>query len=339
MSTKISWTNECLNPIVGCSHAAYTDSDGRKVAHPGCGGYGDGEPRCYAERTCSRQLPGFEAHNRAAVDGRWTGRIEFMPERLAWPFTHLRFRPRRDGRRRLVFLCSLSDMGHPAVPDEVWMAINGMMVMAGHLIFQDLTKRADVQRERLEKWTPGLCAIAAFNMFVEHNLLAPGEATDRLERWVEAHAKRSWFDFPHVRRYVSVSDQETADALVPELLRIPGAFWGISQEPQVGPVTYRSEWLDRLSHIIVGGQSGHGARPFDLEWARATIRQCREAGVPVFVKQLGKVPMTGARCACNPDPCFCDDGLSRLYLRDAAGADPLEWPEDLRVQEQPEVMR
>ena len=42
-----------------------------------------------------------------------------------------------------------------------------------------------------------------------------------------------------------------------------------------------------LDWIIVGGESGPGARPFDIQWARDTIGQCRDAGVIVFVKQLG----------------------------------------------------
>ncbi|MEQ9078606.1 MAG: DUF5131 family protein [Sandaracinaceae bacterium] len=82
--------------------------------------------------------------------------------------------------------------------------------------------------------------------------------------------------------------------------------------------------LRRLDWVIVGGESGRGARPFDLAWARSTIAQCREAGVPVFVKQLGAKPFVRMT---SQHP--------QLSLRHHKGGDPLEWPEDLRVREFP----
>jgi len=79
--------------------------------------------------------------------------------------------------------------------------------------------------------------------------------------------------------------------------------------------------------VIVGGESGPGARPLDVAWARSIVQQCRATGVPVFVKQLGS----------NPAPLRVEAGsvLERLWLRDRKGGDPAEWPEDLRVREFP----
>lgn len=82
-----------------------------------------------------------------------------------------------------------------------------------------------------------------------------------------------------------------------------------------------------LSWVIVGGESGHSARPFDLAWARSIVRQCREAGTACFVKQMGDHPIALDRRGT----------LSRLSYLAHHGADPSEWPEDLRVQEFPEV--
>lgn len=84
-----------------------------------------------------------------------------------------------------------------------------------------------------------------------------------------------------------------------------------------------------LRWIVCGGEAGHGARPFDVGWARSVIEQCREAGVPCFVKQLGSRPFvrTGHR-----------DGGDELYsFRDPKGGDADEWPEDMRVRQFPEV--
>jgi protein gp37 len=81
----------------------------------------------------------------------------------------------------------------------------------------------------------------------------------------------------------------------------------------------------RLDWIVVGGESGPGARPFDIAWARSTIEQCRSAGVPVFVKQLGAMP----RWSDTPPPQWSE------RIVDRKGGDPSEWPADLRVREVP----
>ena len=110
-------------------------------------------------------------------------------------------------------------------------------------------------------------------------------------------------------------------------------------EEQPCPVHQRVSW------VIVGGESGPGARRFDLAWARSIVRQCRDAGVPVFVKQLGAHPVDDVvHCPSHPGGVIdgCDAGCrfrrvlhERLETHDRAGADPAEWPEDLRVQEFP----
>lgn len=100
---------------------------------------------------------------------------------------------------------------------------------------------------------------------------------------------------------------------VPKLLATPAAVRFVSYEPALGPVDWTA--FKGLDWIIVGGESTQGApaRPFDQEWALATIIHCRVIGAAPFVKQLG----------------------SRQGLKDRAGADPAEWPADLRVREFP----
>jgi protein gp37 len=112
----------------------------------------------------------------------------------------------------------------------------------------------------------------------------------------------------------------------------------VSAEPLIGPLdltrvgpypgrldTYaRLDVLDspdpRVGWVIVGGESGPRARPCDLAWIRSIVQQCRAAGVPVFVKQLGSSPVAAG---------------GTVGLRGRKGAEPSEWPEDLRVQETP----
>ena len=88
-----------------------------------------------------------------------------------------------------------------------------------------------------------------------------------------------------------------------------------------------------LHWAIVGAESGHRARTFELAWARSIISQCRAAGVACFVKQLGPCPVAELGT---------DDVVGRRILIDGGmplhhrkGADTSEWPEDLRVQEFP----
>ena len=101
-----------------------------------------------------------------------------------------------------------------------------------------------------------------------------------------------------------------------------------------------------ISWVIVGGESaqrGHQARPFDIDWARNTIEQCRADYVPVFVKQLGShVAWTGHQNAEEHWPDFTPpehtdtgNGYWRCVLKDRAGGDLAEWPEDLRLQQFP----
>ena len=85
---------------------------------------------------------------------------------------------------------------------------------------------------------------------------------------------------------------------------------------------------------MIGGESGAGARPFGLAWARQTIAQGQAAGVPVFVKQLGAAAFE--TCGEGSHPGDWANHPLWLKLRDRKGGDPQEWPEDLRVREYPE---
>lgn len=152
---------------------------------------------------------------------------------------------------------------------------------------------------------------------------------------------------------VTVCDQEEADRDVPKLLATPARWRGLSIEPQLGPIDLRRAHVTRerlpgwpaptrVDWVIVGGESGPHARPFDIAWARSIVAQCKAAEVRVFVKQLGAhVSWDGMTCIddgrypWSGEPVRDDTGRGywRVRLKDKAGADPSEWPEDLRVRE------
>ncbi|QDE83270.1 DUF5131 family protein [Myxococcus xanthus] len=171
---------------------------------------------------------------------------------------------------------------------------------------------------------------------------------------------------PFVWLGTSASDQGTWDSGADELAKAEGfAQLFVSLEPMVAAVDMglgrnrKSErvlrWYrplkDSIGWVIVGGESGSKARPCHVEWVRNIVRQCRAAGVPCFVKQLGEVPVLREPAA-GEDPFIPDrewpqgtlfgnyrrvDGLNGRVprLNDKKGGDMAEWPEDLRVREVP----
>ena len=142
----------------------------------------------------------------------------------------------------------------------------------------------------------------------------------------------------------SVENQRCADERIPQLLRIPAKLRFLSVEPmleEVDLVRSSAIWSDmngkirpnyqqpgrHVDWVIVGGESGPGARPCDVDWVRGIVRQCQDAGVPCFVKQLGSRAFEDV----NADP---QTGEGMLKLKHPKGGDPAEWPADLRTVRQ-----
>jgi hypothetical protein len=127
--------------------------------------------------------------------------------------------------------------------------------------------------------------------------------------WSEHGWHSGEFDWPlpNVWLGVSVEDQATADERIPFLLETPAAVRFVSYEPALGPINFdpyffeylpvmygpgEDDWSadifprdDGPDWLIMGCESGPGARPMDIEWARNVKNQCVEAGVPFFFKQ------------------------------------------------------
>ena len=85
---------------------------------------------------------------------------------------------------------------------------------------------------------------------------------------------------------VSVEDGQTVER-IDDLREVPAAVRFLSLEPLLGPLEHLN--LAGIHWVIVGGESGPGARPMNAIWVRSVRRQCREAGVPFFFKQWGGV--------------------------------------------------
>lgn len=354
----ISWTDETWNPIRGCSRVS------------------EGCRNCYAEKVAGRfSGPGLPYEGLVTIGEkgpRWNGTVRLVPEHLGDP---LRWkRPRR------VFVNSMSDLFHESLPFETIAAVWGVMAAAPQHTFQVLTKRPKRALEFFEWLSPG----ARFLAFppppidklacLADDALTPHMSHADLSRaFAPGRGAKTW-PLPNVWLGVSVEDQATADERIPLLLECPAAVRWVSYEPALGPVLFQGRWLGQgsecpecgvgvlvdedgccacgadamyygLDWIVVGGESGPGARPYDLAWARNVITQCREAGVPVFHKQLGADPRSrlGSDHALTRSGHGWDDGTqslgfdTKLRLRDRKGGDMAEWPEDLRVRQWPKT--
>lgn len=102
-----------------------------------------------------------------------------------------------------------------------------------------------------------------------------------------------WLDEPpeNIMYGTSLSEQEN-ESLVGQLLKVKGKHF-LSIEPQIEFITLKEEWFSnpdyKIDWVIQGGESGHGKRPFDVEWARYMRDQCKDLGVPYFFKQIDKI--------------------------------------------------
>lgn len=156
---------------------------------------------------------------------------------------------------------------------------------------------------------------------------------------------RGMVPWAHLPRNVwigtSAEDQERWNERIPHLLRIPAFTVFVSAEPLLGPIDC-GDALEGIEWLIVGGESGHGARPFDIAWARSLVAQGRAAGSAVFVKQLGSKPTLALSEADTPyilaHGHTIREQRASLHLRSAKGGDWSEWPEELRVREMPAAM-
>lgn len=95
---------------------------------------------------------------------------------------------------------------------------------------------------------------------------------------------------PNLMIGATVTDQPSADRIIPLLLDIPAENWFVSYEPALGPVDF-GNWIDpglwpyrRLGWIICGPQNGKGSQPMDPAWARSSRDQCAAAGTSFFYK-------------------------------------------------------
>jgi protein gp37 len=253
----------------------------------------DGCKNCYA----ARMQPRFNNPVRYAAQD--LAKVELYLDQDAL------LQPLRWRKPRMIFPCSMTDLFGEWVPDEWIDKMFAVMARCPQHKFQLLTKRAKRMRDYLSAFQPD-----------GEGWITPG-GEDGYDSLCPVASKR--WPLPNVWAGISAEDQARADERIPLLLETPAAVRWVSVEPMLGPVdlttlpmeggtfdALRGEWtimgggvgdveygpivrhgLPRLDWVILGGESGPGARPMHPDWARSVRDQCAAAGVPFFFKQWG----------------------------------------------------
>jgi protein gp37 len=295
-NSKIAWTDHTWNPWSGCP------DDGQRS--PAC-------DHCYARA--------WAKHFRAVDFDREIKRVSDKTF-----FAPLNRKKYKSGDK--VFVCSLSDFFHPAVPDE-------FVAEAWKIIQHD---RPDLTWLFLTKRPQNI---------------------DIGKNWPSYESLT-----PNLWLGVTCENQEQADHRIPELLKIPAAVRFISIEPMLSEMKISKylgetvavcsdcgivdafiergpegndevcencglsvDFIDGLDWVIVGGESGPGARPMNPDWVRSVRDQCQAAKVPFFLKQWGDNP--AAEAFKEPHGLICARIVLPHYGHMLDGREWLEFPE------------
>jgi protein gp37 len=318
--SNIEWTDETWNPVVGCTpvSSGCLNCYAAAMAHR-LGGMGQER---YVGLTTPKQRATSDESRGGGTRRVFNGAVRLVEEALTRPLSWRK--PRK------VFVCSMSDLFHEGVPDRFIRLVFAAMSYAGQHTFQVLTKRPERMAAWFADEENSLSACQAEWLVAQLDDRTPSGkhrigrrgSTGSINGTRRGLGDGNYWPLPNVWLGTSVEDQAAADKRIPHLLRCPAAVRFLSVEPLLGavelsplpfqPLYYCSECgnekaADRcdpcgtfdntcsnfrrfINWVIVGGESGANARPCDVAWVRAVVGQCRAAGVPCFVKQLGARP-------------------------------------------------
>lgn len=205
--------------------------------------------------------------------------LTLKPHKLRDPFSYQ--------EPSMVFVNSMSDLFHHEVPFEYIDQVMGVIHKCPQHVFQVLTKR-------------------------------PGRAVEYFDHYLNGEAPLNKVMPSNLWLGTSVENRATIDR-IRSIKECPARVHFVSFEPLLEDVCC-GHLADVVAHsldwAIIGGESGHGARPCKLEWVENLVKFCDWHGVSVFVKQMGSAWAGSAK---------------------KKGGNPDEWPEHLRVREFPEV--
>jgi len=219
----------------------------------GCSKVSEGCANCYAKRMAKRLAGRFGYPKDDPF------RVTLHPDRLDQPFGWK--------KPKVIFVCSMGDLFHEdlrlgLVEWERVFQIYDIMMRTDWHTYLVLTKR-------------------------------PENARYFYREWIRPHDK-----IGHIWVGVTAENQKRADERIPILLQIPAAIRFVSLEPLLSEIDLDGYLADHewehgvpggINWVIVGGESGPGARPMAADWVRKIRDDCVQAGVPFFFKQWGGV--------------------------------------------------
>ena len=250
MSTGIPYCDETWELVGGCTPCS-----------PGC-------DHCWAQRVTARlasHLRGRRYDGLVDADGKWTGTVRCVPERLAQPLSWK--------RPRVIFCTSRGDLFHPEVPDSFIYAALSIMAATPRHTYLLVTKRAARMAEIAQR-------IAASAPHDEVNI----QVFDLVNAMNGDFAQ---WPLPNVWALPTCCTQAEVDEKLRAVLASPWAHVGVSLEPLLEYVILPAglEW------VIAGCESGPGRRRAERFWFNGLVLQC-QGRMPLFLKQIqidGKV--------------------------------------------------
>lgn len=301
--TPIEWTDFTVNPFRF-----------RNLANGRVGHY------------CEKISPGCKhCYSGTMQKGPYLSGLDFLLENFAKGELFLDPKPLHDivARKKAckVFWCDMTDMFLDQYPFE-WIDQNvAAMVLTPHITHQVLSKRTGRMLKYFQSRGP------------------KGDPHD-IGYWMAQLSKTPGdrdIEWPpqNIVLGASVEDQQRADERRPHMRDLAAAGWNtfVSYEPALGAVDWT--WWDFLKWGIVGGESGRGAREFEVEWARNAVAQWRRRGIAPFVKQMGSNPMNRVS-ETSIGPGVSTVKLVQLDLAHPKGGDMTQWPADLQfIREYP----
>lgn len=283
--SAIEWTGKTWNPTTGCDRIS-----------PGC-------DNCYA-LTLAKRLKGmgspkYQTDGDPRTSGPGFG-VAMHGDALSIP---LRWR-----KPTMVFVNSMSDLFHARVPREFVAKVFATMGVTQRHTYQILTKRPERMARVLGEyrwWTEVVVQALDLREHERFPTQTQPAGCALLNVWLGTSIESD----DYIRR---------AD----HLRATPAAVRFVSAEPLLGPLP--SLDLTGIDWLIIGGESGKGARPLELSWVRDLIGRARDAGTAVFVKQLGTVWARDTWVGGVP-----------AARSDAKGGRLELWPRDVQIREYP----
>lgn len=327
--TKIAWTEETLNPI----RAKRKDGENRVPGHY-CVKVGPGCKNCYASRMQPRfGMPEYKASHQDDVEVYFDSDVASSPLSKRSP--------------TMYFVCSMTDLFGSWVENDWIDYIMCVAALCPQHVFQILTKRPErmaayFREDSLHKYLGRAEEILDGKNLNESQIDAgwvwDGVPPSRGLRY------RGQLLLPNVWCGCSVEDQKTYEDRWKHMLSFEPAVRWISAEPLLESIFLDTSDGSRPDWVVIGGESGPGARRYPVREAQGMVTACLAMSVPVFHKQMGAnvydLDATSSTVF-DPDDCWPEgvevdeNDEKRVILKDSKGENPDEWPKSFRVRQFP----